>query len=340
VPKVSVLLPVHNGARFIAVAIESVLAQTFADFELLVVDDASTDDTAAVVRRFGDPRIRTVAHDRNYGLPRALNSGLAAATGTYVARLDHDDVANRDRLTTQAAFLDRHPAVALVGSQARLIDESGRARGTVEKPLTILGIRWLAMLANPFIHSATMFRREVALASQGYREDVAFAEDFELWGRIMETHDVHNFEEPLIDYREWGESIMSAAARNQSATLRESLGRLISRHVEAELSLALSADDARVLAGFTAGIPRHELPRFFSLFDMLCAHFQQKYPDALSSRDYRRTVARAFSTIALRVIPRSRAGAAAVYGHALQRVPQLAAELPWMRALTQLTIGR
>lgn len=339
-PDVTVLLPVHNGARFIAAAIESVLRQTFADFELLIVDDASTDETAAEVRRFADPRIRTVTHDRNHGLSRALNSGLTAARGAYIARLDHDDVAHRRRLEVQSGFLDRHPSVALVGSRARLIDESARIKGTVERPVSVRGIRWLAMLENPFIHSATMFRRDVAVALNGYREDVPFAEDFDLWGRIMAVHEVQNLDDTLIDYRESPHSIMSAAARHETATVRDSLSRLIARHVAAEVSLAISDEDARVLAGFTAGIPRSDLPRFLTLFDILRARYEQKYPDALSSRDYRRTVARAFGTVASRVMPRSRAGAAAVYGHALHRAPQLAAELPWMRALAMMTIGR
>lgn len=334
-PKVSVLLPVHNGARFIGDAIESVLNQTFADFELIVVDDASTDQTAAVVARYGDSRIRTIAQDRNHGLPRALNRGLAAASGIYVARLDHDDRAHRQRLARQSEFLDRHPAVALVGSRARLIDESGRVRGVVERPISPHGIRWLAMLENPFIHSATMFRREIALAMGGYREDVPFAEDFDLWGRMMATHDVHNLDELLVDYREWPQSIMSAAARDHSgdgaAMLRRSLGTIIARHVETEVSMAVSDPDAQLLAGFTAGIARQDRARFFTLFDALCARFQQKHPEALTSRDYRRTVARAFLTIAYRLTPPSRAGAVAVYGHALRRAPRLARELSWSR---------
>lgn len=342
-PKVTVVMPVHNGERFIAAAIDSVLGQTFRDFELIVVDDASTDGTAAIVGRVSDPRIRVERHDRNYGLPRALNAGLAAATGVYVARLDHDDVAHPERLARQSAFLDGEPGAALVGSRGRRIDASGRVRGVVERPLSAAGIRWLAMLDNPFIHSAVMFRRDVAVALGGYRDDMPLAEDFDLWERIMAVHDVRNLDEALIDYRESSSSIMSSAAASGGATgnpvLRRSLATVIARHVAAELSVVLSEEEARLLAGFAAGIPDHERDRFLELFDLLCGKFQAKYPEALASRDYRRTVARALSTIASRLVPPSRRGAAAVFGFALRRAPHLAGELSWLRALALVTIG-
>jgi glycosyltransferase involved in cell wall biosynthesis len=335
-------MPVRNGARFIVAAIESVLAQTFRDFELIVVDDASTDGTAAAVASCRDSRIRSIIHDRHHGLPRALNTGLGAATAPYIARLDADDVAHVQRLEKQSAFLDRHPGVALVGSRARRIDATGTVRGVVERPVSTAGIRWLAMLENPFIHSATMFRRAAALEAGGYREDVPYAEDFDLWGRLMAAHDVHNCDELLIDYRDWSESIMSGVDRQggRSAALRRSLSLLIRRHVERELAIALPESDAQVLAGFTAGIPRQDLSRFLALFDRLCAAFQDKHSEALRSRDYRRTVARAVATIAQRVTPPSRAGAIAVYGHALRRAPRLAGELPWLRAAALFTVGR
>jgi glycosyltransferase involved in cell wall biosynthesis len=337
-------MPVHNGARHIGSAIDSVLAQTLTDFELIVVDDASTDDTANVVARIRDRRVRVERHDRNRGLPRALNTGLAAATGAYIARLDHDDVAHRERFARQAECLDAEPRTALVGSRARRIDGSGVVLGTVERPVSTPGIRWFALLENPFIHSAAMFRADVAAALGGYREDVPLAEDFDLWGRMMAAHDVRNLEEPLVDYREWPQSIMSNAARDGGATgnavLRQSIATIIQRHIAAELAWQVTDTEARVLAGFSAGIPRDDRAGFLNLFDRMCETFERKHPDALASRDYRRTVARAVSTIAARLVPPSRGGAAAVFGHAIRRAPHLAGEVSWLRALALVTIGR
>src|SRR5258705_775698 len=113
-PQVSVLLPVWNGERHLAAAIESVLGQSFTDFELLIVDDGSTDGSAALIRRYGDERIRLFENEKNLGVTRSLNLGLAQARGRYVARMDADDLSAPERLARQVAFLDSHPEVALV----------------------------------------------------------------------------------------------------------------------------------------------------------------------------------------------------------------------------------
>src|SRR5688572_18005648 len=127
-------MPVHNGAKFLRPAIDSILAQTYRDFELFVIDDDSTDDSVAIAKSYADPRIRIFDGHGRHGLPGTLNIGLRAAAGEFVARLDQDDVARPDRIEKQVAWLERRPEVMLVGSLARLIDENGRAAGTVHRP--------------------------------------------------------------------------------------------------------------------------------------------------------------------------------------------------------------
>src|SRR5882672_2663017 len=133
-PKVSVLLPVWNAERYLAGSIESVLDQTFADFELLIVDDASTDGSRALIERYRDRRIRLVENEKNLGVTRSLNLGLERARGRYVARADADDLCAPERLERQVAFLDAHPEVALVASCARWIDEHGAEIGVIDTP--------------------------------------------------------------------------------------------------------------------------------------------------------------------------------------------------------------
>ena len=341
-PKVTVLMPVHNGERFIERAIDSILAQTFTDFELLVIDDASTDATAGTVRGYGDPRVRYVANERNLGLAASLNIGLRHARGAYIARLDHDDVSRPDRLAKQAGLLDERPATALVGSIARLIDETDQARGLVWRPLSDLAIRWHALLQNPFIHSATMFRLTAAVAAGGYRDDRPFAEDFDLWGRIMKAHEVCNLDAPLIDYRQRSDSIMATVEHQGPArmtALRRSMARVIRSNIDQELKFTIGDDDADLLAGLTVGLTPDELDRFLVLFDSLRARFEQQRPDAAASDDYWRTIAGALDAIVYRLTPPSRRRAIRVYLRALRRDPRLAAHLSWSRFAASAVLG-
>jgi hypothetical protein len=210
-PAVTVLMPVHNGGRFVAEAIESILQQTFTDFEFVIVDDGSTDDTPSIVASFTDSRIRILRSEALLGLPRALNRGLAAAKGQLVARQDSDDRSHPRRLAAEVAFLRANPEVALVGTQVRVIDKRGR----ISRPpawwraTTASGIRFQSLFDNPFLHSSVLFRRDRV---GGYDESFATAEDFELWSRVAAEHPVRNLPEALVDLRMHAGSMGAAFA--------------------------------------------------------------------------------------------------------------------------------
>src|SRR5207245_2818112 len=153
-PEVSILMPVLNGGAFLRTAIESVLAQTLHDFELVIVDDGSTDGSRELAESFGDPRIVVIRNERRAGLAAALNVGLTRAAGEFAAGLDADDVAHPTRLRQQVDFLKRHPTVGIVGTRARLIDDSGATIGSVERGCDEVTIRWYNLFDNPFIHSS------------------------------------------------------------------------------------------------------------------------------------------------------------------------------------------
>lgn len=215
-PRVTVLMSVHNGSRFLREAIDSILAQTFRDFELLVIDDASTDDSAAIVESYRDPRIRMLRNEANQGLTKSLNRGLRDARGSLIARHDADDRSHPQRLEQQVAWFDAHPQGALVGTQPRIIDEHGWEIGKVVKATSETGIRWQSMFSNPFIHTAVMFRRDVVLGLGGYDETFRFNQDFELWSRMIGSFECSNLAETLVDYRAHAESI---AGRRDEAVL-------------------------------------------------------------------------------------------------------------------------
>lgn len=203
-PRVTVLTSVHNDERFVAEAIRSILDQTFADFEFLVINDASTDRTRDIVASFGDPRIRIVDNEQNLGLTRSLNRGLRLARGELVARFDGNDRSRRERLARQVAFLDAHLEVAVVGSQMRWIDTTGRPMQHTElaRPMTADGIDFFSMFDSPIAHPASMFRTAVVRDElHGYDEAWRVGQDADLWFRVGARHRLANLPDVLLDYR-------------------------------------------------------------------------------------------------------------------------------------------
>jgi hypothetical protein len=229
--RVTVLMAVRDGARFLRPALDGLMAQTLADFELIVVDDGSTDASAAIVRSYRDPRIVFIETGRRLGQTRALNRGLALATGTYVARQDADDVSAPERLARQAAFLESHPEVALVGCWYRVIDAEGRTTAERELPCADLDLRWALLFFCPFVHSAVMFRRAVIPDRLGlYDERFAYSQDYELWLRVARGCRVANLPETLVGYRRHDASMTAAEpiVAGEGARLRASnLARLL-----------------------------------------------------------------------------------------------------------------
>jgi glycosyltransferase involved in cell wall biosynthesis len=196
-------MPVYNGERFLAEAVESILGQTYADFELVAVDDASTDGSRSVLDRYRDPRVRVLTNERNLGGAASANRAMTEARGVYIARMDQDDVSLPARLEKQVDFLDRHPGIALVGTWAEIIDEEGREIGqrrfaTASDDLYRLLLKFCAL-----VHSSVMFRRAPVLAVGGYGSGALgrFCRDYELWLRLSETVRLANLPEILVGYR-------------------------------------------------------------------------------------------------------------------------------------------
>ena len=197
-------MPVRNALRFLRPAMESILQQSFESFELIVVDDGSTDGTAEALRGYRDPRVRLLKNAGQHGVVQALTIGMAAARGEYVARMDGDDVSHRERLATQVAFLDRERAVALVGTCANAIDEGGVVGGVMRVPTSSAEIHRLLPKRNTFIHPSVLFRRRAVLELGGYqavRPEASMAQDYHLWLRLEERYPLANLPEVLLDYR-------------------------------------------------------------------------------------------------------------------------------------------
>jgi hypothetical protein len=195
-------MSVYNGERFLGEAIESVLAQTLTEFELIVVDDGSSDATPDILAAYEarDPRI-VIRRQSKSGRAAALNRGFALARASRVARLDADDIARPNRLDHQREFLDAHDRVAVVGGAVTFINDRGEKFGSWQYPLTDPEIRRAFPRTTPLVHPAVMIRSEVFEAVGGYRSIFREAEDVDLWLRIAEHHELANIPEDLICYR-------------------------------------------------------------------------------------------------------------------------------------------
>ncbi len=202
-PLVSVVTTTLNGARFLGQTIESVLNQTFTDFEYLIVDDASTDCSPDIIAGYAalDSRIRVIRNDRRLGPAGALNRALHAARGEYFANLDHDDLAMPNRLEYQTAFLEGHASVGVVGSFVRWIDEQGQVTASRRYPTGPGLLRWGVLFRGCVVHSSALMRRFVVLRAGGYSLHHRYACDYELWTRLIAVTEFDNVPEYLAAYR-------------------------------------------------------------------------------------------------------------------------------------------
>jgi len=195
-------MSVYNGERHLREAVESILAQTYTDFEFVIVDDGSDDKTADILQSYRDSRM-IVVHQPNMGLTRSLNRGVAMTRGQYIARQDADDVSLPDRLQKQVHFLDIHPEIALIGTSLLLIDEKDNLKGEAKALCGDIELKWNLLFRNAFAHSAVMIRKEALDCVGLYDErlEYLYVEDYELWSRIAIKYTVANLPEPLVKFR-------------------------------------------------------------------------------------------------------------------------------------------
>ena len=269
-PAVSLITAAYNGARLLPATIESVFAQTMGDFEMIVVDDRSTDDTLAVLRGYTDPRLRVVALGENVGCVRARNHAVSLASGRHIAALDHDDICHPERLSRQLTYLDAHPDVVLVGCAAENLEGQRVRPGHLPGATSPALIRWLMLLRNPIAWSTVMIRGETARALQPFsRPERQYAEDFDLYHRAAGLGKIARIDEPLLLYRVHAggaslvhrERMIARTADVLAEAYAPLLGdhaadaaALVSRHVAAGIPI----DDLQALLALAAIIDRLE----------------------------------------------------------------------------------
>lgn len=211
-PKITVLLPVYNCEFYIQRAVESILNQTFADFEFLIIDDASTDATVAILKKFDDSRIQLIQKPVNLGYTNSLNYGLQIAKGEYIARMDADDISYPERFAQQVAYLETHPEVVVCGTTYKIVGNNKQITLPEQHEVIKIGLLW----GNCILHPSVMMRKKV-LADFSIQYDTSKepAEDYALWVRLLSYGNFHNLQAVLMEYRVYANQVSRKRAEEQ-----------------------------------------------------------------------------------------------------------------------------
>jgi glycosyltransferase involved in cell wall biosynthesis len=207
-PKISVLMSVHNGAKYLKESIKSILNQTFSDFEFIIVNDASTDNSLEIIKSFSDSRIVILNNPENLGLTKSLNIGLKQASGKYIARLDADDLSFPDRLEKQLSFMEKNIDISLIGSWAKIIDNKGQfiKNNYSSSDSNFLKFQ-ISFIKNPLIHSSIFFKKEILKEIKQYDENFIYAQDFSFYSKVIKRYKISVIPQTLIEYRNHAEAI-------------------------------------------------------------------------------------------------------------------------------------
>jgi len=248
--KVSVLLPVYNGAHWLEESISSVLDQSMRDFELIIIDDGSKDDSWKLITKFNDSRIRAYSQN-NIGLAATLNRGVQLATSPFVARLDQDDWMCPSRLDIQMQYMNANQQCAAVGSWAKIMSNDILTDRFHKHPLENASIKLMLLFDNPFVHSSMLLRRAAILKVGGYCEDTQRQppEDYELWSRLAREFSVANIGSAQVVYREVAESM----SRIGPSPFKSAVVNISTENIFYTLKTKYSLDECNILASIFHG---------------------------------------------------------------------------------------
>ena len=242
---VSVVLPVYNGSQYLRQSIESILQQSYRNFELIIINDGSQDDSQKIIDSYNDSRIRAF-EQANIGLAATLNKGISLAKGRWIARQDQDDVSFPERLTKQVHFMNTHPGYAIVGTAAQIWVEDTKTDRFHRHPCSDPELRAGLMFYNYFVHSSVLLDKSVVQSIEGYSTDPERQppEDYELWCRIARKHPVRNLPDVLLAYREVGSSM----SRDEKNPFSEKLIILSAENIAWALGISVELDEVQALA--------------------------------------------------------------------------------------------
>jgi len=269
-PKISVIMSVYNGEKYLREAIDSILNQTFTDFEFLIGNDCSTDGTKEILDQYTDPRLKILHYETNVGLTASLNWLLSLANGDYIARMDADDISHRQRFQFQTKYLDEHPGVGLVGSSYYRIDEQGRITGLFTGPKQENKNLWVRQHVG---HGTFMIRHRALYLVGNYNEEFEYAQDYELLLRIAEKYQITNIPFPLYSWRNHPAGITTSKKPSQRrCAVRASIAAIETKSISpinccrlVLLHLKAAKDEFRIALSLSVFAPITLLKNYLSL---------------------------------------------------------------------------
>lgn len=200
--RLSVVMPVYNGSRYLKEAVNSILSQTYSDFEFIVINDGSTDNTLEILSSYKDDRLIVINNNKNKGLVASLNLGIKSAKSTWIARQDADDYSDPSRLEKQVDFLKKHTDVIIVGSSMAVMNQESQITHKHSVLINDPELRQELLLRSPFAHGSVVFNKESVIKAGLYRQEYWPAEDYDLWLRLSKYGRLANIDEYLYVYRE------------------------------------------------------------------------------------------------------------------------------------------
>lgn len=342
IPAITVLMPVYNAERYVKYSIESILAQTYRDFEFLIINDGSKDNTRDIVLSYSDPRIKFFENETNMGMIGTLNKGLSLARGKYIARQDGDDISMPQRLETQKDYLDLNPSITLVGTNGIAIDESGKQGNKISRPSNSLVMKWRLFFDNVFIHTSVMFRvPELEELYGDYRMSDCCG-DYDLWSKIAMDGKATNIEKAFVFYREHSASIIGsipvdeAKARIADLENRE----IIKRNLDTVFGPdAFSEKEAAALRFLVLGVSLENSAEFLGVFEKLLSAYRDKFPEAKYSPEFKKEIASQLALTGYMLLEDDRRAAFSLFRRALSESPLIFIKLLLSRAASPATLG-
>lgn len=239
---VSVIMPVFNAEKYLRQSIESILNQDLIDFEFIILNDGSNDQSKGIIKSYQDPRIKYLENEQNHGIVYTLNKGLQAANSKYIARMDADDISLPHRLQRQVSFLEQHPEVGVLGTAYLPIDENEKP---VHQPIFMpeypASAKWFMLIGSPLAHPTTMFRTDLVKKVGGYSELFPHAEDYELWTRVSQISNICSLQDVYLHYRATDQNSISKKYFSEQIITTNNIRKLaFERLFDKDISSAIS----------------------------------------------------------------------------------------------------
>lgn len=215
-PKVSIIVCVYNSSKFLEYSLKGIIDQTFHNYELIIVNDGSTDGSEIIIEKFLNEDVILINHQKNLGLIQSIRDGIRISRGEYISKIDSDDIPQNDLIKSQVEILDNYPSVGIVGVGFENIDEFGNQLSLTKRSFDNSIIQWDLMFGSPITHSGVMFRKDILINnSLDYREEFIHSEDYDLWSRFLNISKGINLREPLIKRRIHSKSVSNIYRQEQ-----------------------------------------------------------------------------------------------------------------------------